>query len=194
MEKWKTDQWFTSSWNFQDEVTRNLHFKEKIKIHDVTLRDGEQQAGIILTADEKIALAEKMAEVGIHRIEAGMPAVSEQDERAIREIVKRNLGPEIFGFARCMVSDVKRSADCGVSGIVIEIPSNEQMIREAYGWSLEKAVELSIESSLAAKAAGLYTVFFPIDMTRANMDWVLSLVERVAKEGHMDALAVVDTL
>jgi isopropylmalate/homocitrate/citramalate synthase len=49
-----------------------------------------------------------LAEVGIHRIEAGMPAVSAQDEAAIKEIVKRNLGPEIFAFARCMKEDVKR--------------------------------------------------------------------------------------
>ncbi|MCQ1530768.1 LeuA family protein [Lutispora saccharofermentans] len=194
MEKYISDKWYTSSWNFLDIVRENLKFKDKIKIHDVTLRDGEQQAGLVMTAEQKIRLAEKMAEVGIHRIEAGMPAVSKQDSDAIKEIVKRNLGPEIFGFARCMVEDVKRAADCGVKGIVIEIPSNEQMIREAYGWTLDKAVDLSIKATQAAHEAGLYTVFFPIDMTRANIDWVLSLVEKVAADGYMDALAIVDTM
>ena len=85
-----------------------------MRIHDVTLRDGEQQAGIILSKDDKIRIAEKLAEVGVHRIEAGMPAVSPADAAAIKEIVKRNLGPEIFCFCRCMVDDVKRAADCGV--------------------------------------------------------------------------------
>ena len=194
MEKWKSDKWYTSNWNHLEAVTKQFKFKDNIKIHDVTLRDGEQQTGLLLTAEQKIILAEKMGEMGIHRIEAGMPAVSKDDTRAIKEIVKRNFGPEIFGFARCMEEDVKRAADCGVSGIVIEIPSNEEMIKKAYGWSLDKAIELSIKATQAAKDAGLYTVFFPIDMTRANIDWVLDLVTRVANEGHMDALALVDTM
>jgi isopropylmalate/homocitrate/citramalate synthase len=46
---------------------------------------------------------------------------------------------------------------------------------------------------LAAKAAGLQTTFFTIDSTRADMDWYLDLIERVATEGHMDALTLVDT-
>lgn len=192
--KWISDLWYTSEWNHMPEVSNQFHFKDKIKIHDVTLRDGEQQCGVLLKADQKLRLAEKMAEVGIHRIEAGMPAVSKDDADAIKAIVKHNFGPEIFGFARCMVEDVQRSIDCGVTGIVIEIPSNEQMIKEAYGWDLEKAVDLSVKATLAAKEAGLYTVFFPIDMTRASMSWVLNLVERVANEGHMDALAIVDTM
>ncbi len=190
---WKSDKWFTSPWNFLDETTKDWNFASKIKLHDVSLRDGEQQAGLIFNKDEKIALAEKLAEVGIHRIEAGMPAVSKQDEEAIKEIVKRNLGPEIFAFARCMKEDVKKAADTGVKGIIVEIPSSEHIIKYAYQWPLEKAIELSIEATQYAKELGLYTVFFPIDMSRADMNWVLDLVERVATEGHMDALAVVDT-
>lgn len=38
----------------------------------MTLRDGEQQAGLVLK-HEKIRIAEKLAETGIDRIEAGMP-------------------------------------------------------------------------------------------------------------------------
>ncbi len=194
MGKWLSDKWYTSNWNHVAEVTKEFNFQDKIKLHDVTLRDGEQQTGLMLNVDQKLRLAEKMAEVGIQRIEAGMPAVSPQDAKAIEEIVKRDFGPEIFGFARCMVEDIKRAADCGVKGIVVEIPSNEQMIKEAYGWTLEKAIDLSIKATQAAKEAGLYTVFFPIDMSRANIDWVLNLVEKVATDGHMDALGIVDTL
>lgn len=193
MSKFRTDKWYTSSWNFNEEVTNKLNFAKNIQIHDVTLRDGEQQAGLVLNADQKISLAEKMAEMGIHRIEAGMPAVSKQDEKAIKEIVKRNLGPKVFAFGRCMKGDVKRAADCGVDGIVVEIPSNEELIKHAYKWDLEKAIDLSIQATSYAHELGLYTVFFPIDMTRSDMNWVLTLIERVAKEGHMDALAVVDT-
>ena len=157
---WKTDNWFVSPWNYVDEVTKGFNPPKKVRIHDVTLRDGEQQAGIIYTKDDKVRIAEKLAEAGVHRIETGMPAVSPMDEAAIREIVKRNLGPEIFCFSRCIVDDVKRAADCGVSGVVIEIPVSAHMVDQAYRWPLEKAIDLSIKATAAAKEQGLYTVFF----------------------------------
>ncbi|MEK7243282.1 MAG: pyruvate carboxyltransferase, partial [Thermodesulfobacteriota bacterium] len=190
---WKTDNWFVSQWNYLPEVTEGFTPPKQLKIHDVTLRDGEQQAGIVFTTDDKIRIAEKLAEVGVHRIEAGMPAVSSMDEAAIKEIVKRNLGPEIFCFSRCMVDDVKRAVDCGVRGIVIEIPASAHLVEQAYKWPLEKAIDLSIKATSYAKQQGLYTVFFTIDGTRTEMDFLLKLVERVATEGHMDAFTLVDT-
>jgi len=190
---WQTNDWFTSPWNFAPEVRKNINLPPKVRIHDITLRDGEQQAGVVFTKDDKVAIAEKLAEVGVHRIEAGMPAVSPSDEAAIKEIVKRNLGPEIFAFARCMVDDVKRAVDCGVSGVVMEVPSSQHIVQKAYRWELEKAIELSVTSTRYAHEQGLYVVFFPIDSSRAEIGWFLDLITRVASEGHMDALAVVDT-
>jgi isopropylmalate/homocitrate/citramalate synthase len=190
---WKTENWFVSPWNYLEEVTRDFDPPKQVKIHDITLRDGEQQAGIIFTKDDKIRIAEKLAEVGVHRIEAGMPAVSPPDEAAIKEIVKRNLGPEIFCFTRCMVDDVKRAVDCGVKGVIIEIPASAHLVEHAYKWPLEKAIDLSIKATAFAKEQGLYTVFFTIDGTRTEMDWLLKLVNRVATEGHMDAFTLVDT-
>ncbi len=192
-EPWKTDKWFVSPWNFESAVRDQLHFAKQIKFHDITLRDGEQQTGVIFTKDDKIRIAEALAEAGVHRIEAGMPVVSPSDTAAIKEIVKRNLGPQIFAFSRCMVDDVKRAVDCGVSGIVMEVPSSTHIIEYAYKWPLEKAIDLSIESTAYAHSQGLEVVFFPIDFSRAEMKWVLDLILRVANEGHMDALALVDT-
>jgi len=37
-----------------------------------------------------------MAEVGVHQIEACMPAVSPRDKAAIKEILKRNLRFSVF--------------------------------------------------------------------------------------------------
>ena len=190
---WKTDNWHVSSWNYLHEVTAGFNPPARVRIHDITLRDGEQQAGIIFTKDDKIRIAEKLAELGVHRIETGMPAVSPNDEAAIREIVKRNLGPEIFCFTRCMENDVALAADCGVDGIVIEIPASRHLIEQGYRWPMEKAVDLSIQATRFAKQKGLYTVFFTIDATRSDMDWLLNLVDRVATEGHMDAFTLVDT-
>jgi isopropylmalate/homocitrate/citramalate synthase len=190
---WKTENWFVSPWNYLKEVTRGFKPPKQVKIHDITLRDGEQQAGIIFTKDDKIRIAEKLAEAGVHRIEAGMPAVSPRDEEAIRTIVKRNLPAEIFCFTRCVIDDVKLAADCGVNGIVIEIPASQHLIEQGYKWPLEKAIDLSVKATAFAKTQGLYTVFFTIDGSRSDLDWLLKLVNRVATEGHMDAFTLVDT-
>ena len=110
---WKSDKWFTSPWNFAGDVVKDIKFAKKIKFHDVSLRDGEQQAGIAFSKDQKIAIAEKLVEIGIPRIEAGMPAVSPQDAEAIKEIAKRfGKNVEVFAFSRCMKEDVQRAVDC----------------------------------------------------------------------------------
>lgn len=190
---WKSKNWFVSEWNYASEVRKDFKFAKNIKVHDITLRDGEQQTGVILTKDDKIRIAEGLAEAGVHRIEAGMPIVSPSDAEAIKAIVKRNLGPQIFAFSRCMKEDVQRAIDTGVNGVVMEIPSSKHMVDIAYKWPMEKAIETSIEATKFAHANGLEVVFFPIDFSRAEMKWVLDLIERVSVEGHMDALALVDT-
>lgn len=190
---WKTDRWFTSPWNWEPEVREQLHFPPQVRIHDVTLRDGEQQTGIVMRRADKVAIARKLAEAGVHRIEAGMPAVSTEDEMAIRDIVELGLPSQIFSFARCMPQDVKLAKDCGVYGIITEIPSSEHIIRNAYGKTLEWAIQASIETTLAAKEAGLYTVFFTIDSTRSEPERLLDLIDKVATDGHMDAMTIADS-
>jgi isopropylmalate/homocitrate/citramalate synthase len=190
---WHTDRWFVSPWNYLDEVMQGTQLPARVRFHDVCLRDGEQQAGVEFTPAEKVRLATLLAEAGVHRIEAGMPAVSPMDAKAIQAIVRKNLPAEIFAFSRCMKEDVKRAVDTGVKGIVMEVPASEHIIEYAYNWTLDRAIETSIEATQFAKSQGLYVVFFPIDASRAEMGWYLKVIEQVASQGHMDALALVDT-
>jgi len=191
---WKTDKWFTSPWCYMPEVRRNTAFTPKIKIHDVTLRDGEQQTAVVFRREEKVAIAKKLDALGVHRIEAGMPAVSEQDKAAIEDIAALGLKSEVFAFARCIPEEIKVVKACGCSGVVVEIPASDHMIKNAYGWSVDRAMKSSIDTTLAAKEAGLYTVFFTIDATRTELNRFLGLVDQVATEGHMDALTMADTV
>ncbi len=190
---WHTDQWFTSPWNHDPADRAELHFPRKLLIHDSTLRDGEQQAGVVFTADDKIRIAEALAEAGVHRIEAGLPAVSPSDERAVREIATRGLPSEIYAFSRCLLDDVKRAVGCGVAGVVLEIPSSRHLIELGYRWSVERAIASSVEATRYAHEQGLKVSFFPIDATRASLDDYLDLVAAVARDGHLDALVLVDT-
>jgi len=192
-EPWHTGQWYTSPWNHEPEVASGFAFDPQLKIHDVTLRDGEQQAGVEFTADDKVRIAEALAAAGVHRIEAGLPAVSDEDALAVKRIAGMGLPSEIFAFSRCMVEDVKRAVDCGVTGVVTEIPSSRHLIELGYRWSIERAVELSVEATAYAHRQGVQVSFFPIDATRASVPDYLSLVGQVAAEGHIDTLGLVDT-
>src|SRR6188474_3751532 len=128
-EPWKTDKWYTSLWNPLPEARKNTRFQKNLKIHDVTLRDGEQQTAVVFRREEKVAIAKKLESLGIHRIEAGMPAVSAQDKAAISDIAALGLKAEIFGFARCIPAEIEVIKDCGCTGIVIEIPASDHMIK-----------------------------------------------------------------
>ena len=160
---WKTDKWYTSPWNHDPDVTDGLQPAEKIVIHDVTLRDGEQQARVEFNADDKVRIAEALVDAGIQRIEAGLPAVSPSDMEAVRRIVGLGLPADIYAFSRCMVDDVQKAIDCGVKGVVMEVPSSRHLIELGYRWSVERAIELSVEATNFAHENGLLVSFFPID-------------------------------
>lgn len=192
-ELWKADGWWVSPWDFMEEVTKDFKPAKQVKVHDVTLRDGEQQAGIIFTKEEKIGLAEELAALGVYRIEPGMPVVSVEDEVAVKEIVKRKLGPQVFAGCRSVVDEIKKAADCGVDGVTIGTPASRHLIEQGVGWPLERAAEHAIKATLAAKELGLYTLFFPIDGSRADMELYFSFIDQVARDGHVDSLVVSDT-
>lgn len=192
-EPWKTDNFFSSPWNYLPEITEGFNINPELQVHDVTLRDGEQQAGIEFSTDDKVRIAAALSDAGIHRIEAGLPAVSPADEAAVREIVKADLESKVYAFSRCMIADVKLAVDTGVEGVVMEIPSSHHLIEKAYRWELEKAIELSIESTQYAHDHGLQVSFFPIDATRAGMVELLDDLETVANSGHVDTIGLVDT-
>jgi isopropylmalate/homocitrate/citramalate synthase len=190
MEKGK---WWVSPSNYADEVISELNFPEKVEILDTTLRDGEQQPGIVFTRQDKVRIARKLAEVGVHRIEAGTPAVSREDADAIKEISDLNLGPKIFCFVRNMVKDMELAKECGVDGVLAEVPGSEHLLKFGKKWTADKAIKAAIEATTAAHELGLYVTFFPADSSRAGIDFLLDTLQAIEEEGHMDAVALVDT-
>ena len=190
---WKTDKWFVSPWNFLPTARRGMKFSRKIKIHDVTLRDGEQMTGVVFQREEKVAIAKKLDALGVHRIEAGMPATTPQDKAAIEDICNLGLKAQIFAFSRGIVKDIKTVKECGCQGVIVEIPGSEHFTNNCLGWSMDRAIKTSIEATLAAKEAGLYTVFFTLDATREDPDVLLDRIQQVATEGHMDSFCLPDS-
>ncbi|MDH3669309.1 MAG: 2-isopropylmalate synthase, partial [Paracoccaceae bacterium] len=57
--------------------------RDRVKIFDTTLRDGEQSPGASMTLEEKIQIARMLDEMGVDIIEAGFPIASEGDFEAV---------------------------------------------------------------------------------------------------------------
>ena len=113
---WQAEgRYFTSPWNHLEESRAGLGFPSRVKFHDVTLRDGEQQAGIALTRGRQAGdrAAARRRRGGSDR---GRHADRLPTGRGGREVDRRGRTsePEIFAFARCMVDDIHKAKECGV--------------------------------------------------------------------------------
>ncbi|RAI33649.1 2-isopropylmalate synthase, partial [Rhodoplanes roseus] len=67
---YRDNEWWVCPYNNAPEVVAARTLPAKVEIHDATLRDGEQTPGIVMDVADKVAIAEKLAEVGVERIEA----------------------------------------------------------------------------------------------------------------------------
>jgi len=188
-----TEDWWISEYNFADEIRKGFDFADKIGIHDCTLQDGEQTSGVVLRKDEKIEIARMLDEVGVTRIEAGMPAVSKEDADAITEIAKAGLNAKIVVFSRAMTADIDRAVDCGVDGVIIEVPSGYPKLEYQFKWSEEQVIDKSVAALAYAKEKGLETIFFPHDTTRAKIPFLERLLGEVTRQANPDSTVVVDT-
>ena len=86
----------------------------RVLIFDTTLRDGEQSPGASLNLEEKLAIAQQLARLGVDVIEAGFPFASQGDFAAVQRIAQQvggGEGPIICGLARASRADIKACAD-----------------------------------------------------------------------------------
>ena len=136
-------KWWVSPYNFVPEVRNSLELPPKVEIHDATLRDGEQTPGVVFSVDDKLAIAQMLNDVGVDRIEAGMPAVSPQDAEAIKLISKMGMKSRIFTFARAMKQDIDMALECGAQGVIIEVPIGYPKLKTQFGWTWRDVLERS---------------------------------------------------
>ncbi len=183
-----------SPYNFVDQVTNEFNLPATVEIHDATLRDGEQTPGVVFRKEDKIRIAQMLDEVGIERIEAGMPAVSEEDFQAIKEIGKLGLKVKIFTFARALPIDIDKAIECGAHGVVIEIPIGYPKLKYQFGWTWEDVLRKSVDCINYAKKKKMYAVYFPYDTTRARDEDLTNLLTRIMAEFPPDSVGVVDTM
>jgi len=163
-----------------------------VGLYDTTLRDGEQSVGVVLSPEDKLAIAKALDEAGIDRIEAGFPRVSEDDRRAIALILEAGLSAEVWGFSRAVPADVEALVELGLQASVIESPISDGKLA-ALGVSRETMLERITGAVSFAVGHGIRVAFFGVDSTRADVEFVRIAYESAAEAGAAEVV-VVDTL
>jgi isopropylmalate/homocitrate/citramalate synthase len=186
------DKIWISDLNQRKEVQAGFNRSHPVRFYDTTLRDGEQAVGVVFDPDEKFAIACGLDKLGVARIEAGFPRVSEADTQAVRRILKAGLKAEIWGFSRAVRGDLDALIELGISQTLIEISTSEIKMK-AYGFDQARVLKNVRESVQHAVANGMKALFFPVDSTRSELGF-LRTVYQTALDAGATELAVVDTI
>jgi isopropylmalate/homocitrate/citramalate synthase len=185
--------WWVSPLNESSEVIEKDKFPRRLKFYDTTLRDGEQTIGIAFDKEEKLEIAKALDELGIDRIEAGMPVVSREDKEAVELILKADLKAEIWGFCRAVRGDIDACVDVGVKQIICEIATSQYKMK-ANNFTPDGVLGKVLDCLQYAKSRRLYTAFFAVDATRADLAFLETIYRKAVEEGQADEVVIVDTL
>ena len=173
-------------------INEPFAFEAEVGFYDTTLRDGEQTVGVVLDAEQKLEIARALDGLGIERIEAGFPRVSEEDRRAIDLIRDAGLRAEVWGFSRAVQADVEALVDLGLTASVIESPISDLKL-DALGVSREQMLERIRRAVAFAAERGVTVAYFGVDGTRADPGFFDAAHDAAVEAGAREVV-VVDTL
>ena len=186
------DKIWISELNDKPEVQSGFDRTKPIRFYDTTLRDGEQSIGVVFTPEEKFEIACALSDLGVSRIEAGFPRVSEADSQAVKRILDEFMNAEIWGFSRAMLEDLDALIELGTTATVIEVPTSEIKM-EAYGMNREKVTQRAVTAIRHAVEHGMRVLFFPVDGTRTDLGFLREIFAAGLEAGASE-VAVVDTI
>jgi homocitrate synthase NifV len=164
-----------------------------LKIVDTTLRDGEQTAGVVFSNQEKLRIARMLDELGVHQIEAGIPVMGGDEEKAIRDIVKLGLKASIMGWNRAAISDIEKTLACGVDAVAISISTSDIHIEHKLQTTREVVLERMVKATEFTKKHGVYISVNAEDASRSDMDFLIQFALEAKKAGA-DRLRYCDTV
>jgi len=177
---------------------------KEIKIYDTTLRDGMQGERIAFSLEDKIKIAKKLDEVGIHYIEGGWPGSNPKDVEFFKEIKSvrlKNAKIVAFGSTRKVKNlakddeNLKELIKSGTSIVTIFGKSWDLHVYEVLKTTLNENLNLIKDSIRFIKDHGI-KVFYDaehfFDGFRANKEYAIKTL-KVAEEAGADYIVLCDT-
>ncbi len=166
----------------------------RILFADCTLRDGEQQAGVVFDRAAKVAIARALDDLGIYEIEAGTVASSEEDRQAMAEMCGLGLNAKISALCRGLNIDMDQAVALGVWGARLSFPISQlERKYKLKGISDDEYLRRALELCEYGRSKGLNIIFSPYDTTRAEIPFLRRLVGELERAGTVNRLRIVDT-
>jgi 2-isopropylmalate synthase len=167
----------------------------RIEIYDTTLRDGAQAEDVWFSVEDKVRVAQKLDELGVHFIEGGWPGANPKDVdffRIAKTIPFKHAKLVSFGSTRRAGNTVhtdptlRSLLESGTHFVTLFGKSWTLHVTDALGISLKKNLNL-IEDSIAFLKTHRRQVFYDaehfFDGSKANPDYALSTLVSAQKAG-----------
>lgn len=179
--------------DFIQRAVKKTKLPKQVRIFDTTLRDGEQTPGVSFTPDQKILIARQLDKLGVDTIEAGTPASSDGERKAVAAIAKAGLNAEICGLARPIKEDVDAALGCDVDCVHVFISTSDLHLKHMLKMTRGQVLQRAVEYVEYAKDHGVVVEFSAMDATRTDLTFLKQIYQAVIDVGA-DRINVPDTV
>jgi len=121
----------------------------KIIIYDTTLRDGSQTEGISFSARDKVKIADKLDEIGVHYIEGGWPGSNPKDKeffKVAKDIKYKNTTIAAFGSTRR--AKIKASEDINLRELIKSQASTVTIFGKTWDMHVTDVIKTTLDENL----------------------------------------------